>query len=40
MYYIQMARAKGGVRLIAEWSTDKLPSDEDFLAAFKEDDEE
>ena len=29
-----------GVRLVAEWSIDELPSDEDFLAAFKEDDEE
>lgn len=28
-----------GVRLVAEWSIDELPSDEDFLAAFKEDDE-
>ena len=30
----------GGVKLAAEWSLDNLPSDEDFLAAFKEDDEE
>lgn len=29
-----------GVRLVAEWNIDELPSDEDFLAAFKEDDEE
>ena len=28
------------VRLVAEWSIDELPSDEDFLAAFKEGDEE
>ena len=29
-----------GVRLVAKWSLDALPTDEDFLAAFKSEDEE
>lgn len=29
-----------GVRLAAKWNPDALPTDEDFLAAFKEEDEE
>lgn len=29
-----------GVRLAAKWNLDALPTDEDFLAAFKEEDEE
>lgn len=29
-----------GVTLVAKWSLDSLPSDEDFIAAFKTDDEE
>ena len=33
-------RGYGGVKLAAEWSLDSLPSDEDFLAAFKSEDEE
>lgn len=29
-----------GVKLVAKWSLDTLPTDEDFLAAFKKEDEE
>ena len=41
-YFLRDLEENGysGVRLVAEWSIDELPSDEDFLAAFKEDDEE
>ena len=41
-YFLKDLEENGysGVRLVAEWSIDELPSDEDFLAAFKEDDEE
>lgn len=40
-YFLRDLEENGysGVRLVAEWSIDELPSDEDFLAAFKEDDE-
>ena len=30
----------GGVKLAAEWPLDRLPTDEDFLASFKSEDEE
>ena len=41
-YFLRDLEENGysGVRLVAEWSIDELPYDEDFLAAFKEDDEE
>ena len=41
-YFLRDLEQNGysGVKLAAEWSLDNLPSDEDFLAAFKEDDEE
>ena len=41
-YFLRDLEENGysGVRLVAEWSIDELPSDEDFLAAFKEGDEE
>lgn len=41
-YFLRDLEENGysGVRLVAEWSIDELPSDEDFLAAFKENDEE
>lgn len=29
-----------GVRLVAKWNLDALPTDEEFLAAFKNDEEE
>ena len=41
-YFLRDLEENGysGVRLVAEWSLDDLPNDGDFLAAFKEDDEE
>lgn len=32
-------RGYGGVKLAAEWPLDRLPTDEDFLLAFKSEDE-
>lgn len=41
-YFLRDLEQNGysGVKLAAEWSLDNLPSDEDFLAAFKEDDDD
>ena len=41
-YFLRDLEQNGysGVKLAAEWSLDNIPSDEDFLAAFKEDDDD
>lgn len=41
-HFLQEQESEGysAVSIAAEWGLDELPSDEDFLAAFKEDDEE
>lgn len=41
-YFLRHQESEGysAVHIVAEWSIDNLPSDEDFLAAFEEDEEE